>query len=163
VYQQASSVVSYTNPNCYQKSGTGCFAVYGFEYKPGFDDGYILWINDNKPAWTVRAGGFAADEKVQIGPRPIPQEPMYLIINLGMSSNFGFVDLEHLPFPVTMSVDWIRVYQPSDSINYTCDPPDFPTQEYINTYIEAYTNPNLTTWEDDYKQPTPKNKFMGQC
>ena len=62
----------------------------------------------------------------------------YLIINLGMSSNFGFVDVEHLPFPVTMSVDWIRVYQPVDSINYTCDPPDFPTQAYINTYIEAY-------------------------
>lgn len=37
---------------------------------------YILWINDNKHAWTARAGGFAADERVQIGPRPIPQEPM---------------------------------------------------------------------------------------
>ena len=66
---------------------------------------------------------------------PVPQ---YLIINLGMSSNFGFVDLEHLPFPVTMSVDWIRVYQRTDSINYTCDPPEFPTQAYINTYTEAY-------------------------
>lgn len=64
----------------------------------------------------------------------------YLIINLGMSSNFGFVDLEHLPFPVTMSVDWIRVYQQTDSINYTCDPPEFPTQAYINAYIEAYTS-----------------------
>ena len=66
--------------------------------------------------------------------------PQYLIINLGMSSNFGFVDLEHLPFPVVMSVDWIRVYQQTDSINYTCDPPEFPTQAYINTYIDAYTS-----------------------
>lgn len=66
--------------------------------------------------------------------------PQYLIINLGMSSNFGFVDLEHLPFPVTMSVDWIRVYQRTDSINYTCDPPDFPTQAYINAYMDAYTS-----------------------
>lgn len=64
----------------------------------------------------------------------------YLIVNLGMSSNFGFVDLEHLPFPVTMSIDWIRVYQRTDSINYTCDPPEFPTQAYINTYIEAYNS-----------------------
>ena len=99
-----------------------------------------------------------------------------------MSSNFGFVDLEHLPFPVTMSVDWIRVYQRTDSINYTCDPPDFPTQAYINAYIEAYTSqcfcppsisdgkrlihfpdPNLTTWVDDYKQPLPKNSFLGEC
>ena len=30
-------------------------------------------------------------------------------------------------------------------------------------YIEAYTNPNLTTWVDDYKQSIPKNKFLGQC
>lgn len=60
-----------------------------------------------------------------------------------MSSNFGFVDLEHLPFPVTMAIDWIRVYQLTDSINYTCDPPDFPTQDYINTYIEAYTSQYL--------------------
>lgn len=66
--------------------------------------------------------------------------PQYLIINLGMSTNFGFVDVENLPFPVTMSIDWIRVYQQTDSINYTCDPPDFPTQAYINTYIEAYTS-----------------------
>lgn len=71
----------------------------------------------------------------------------YLIVNLGMSSNFGFVDLEHLPFPVTMSVDWIRVYQRTDSINYTCDPPEFPTQAYINTYIDAYTS--------QYFSPTP--------
>jgi hypothetical protein len=39
---------------------------------------YILWINDNKNAWTARAAGFAADDRVQIGPRPIPQEPMVL-------------------------------------------------------------------------------------
>jgi len=66
--------------------------------------------------------------------------PQYLIINLGMSENFGDVDLEHLGFPVTMSVDWIRVYQRTDSIDYTCDPPGFPTQAYINTYIEAYSS-----------------------
>jgi beta-glucanase (GH16 family) len=163
VYQQASSVVSDTNPNCYEKSGSGCFSVYGVEYQPGFDNAYLLWISDNKRSWTARAGGFAADNKVQIGARPIPQEPMYLIMNLGMSTNFGFVDIDHLPFPVTMSVDWIRVYQRADSINYTCDPPDFPTQDYINTYIEAYTNPNLTTWKDDYQQAIPKNRFLGQC
>jgi len=80
VYQQASSVVSYTNPDCYEKSGSGCFAVYGIEYKPGFDDAYILWINDNKHAWTARSGGFAADDRVAIGARPIPQEPMYLLL-----------------------------------------------------------------------------------
>lgn len=101
-------------------------------------------------------------------------------MNLGQSTNFGKVDTEHIPYPVTMSVDYIRVYQPKDGINYGCSPQDFPTADYINQYvpslslpqasnqfviryIEAYTNPNLTTWRDDFKQPFPKNKFLGQC
>ncbi len=33
----------------------------------------------------------------------------------------------------------------------------------ISRYIEAYTNPNLTTWKDDFGQPIPKSKFLGQC
>lgn len=124
----------------------------------------------------------AADTAVEIGPRPIPQEPLYIIANLGMSTNFGEVDLEHLVFPVVMSIDWIRVYQDPDHISYGCDPDDYPTAAYINEYVlflmievsfdshplcyrylEAYTNPNLTTWRDDFKQPFPKNSFLGQC
>jgi beta-glucan synthesis-associated protein KRE6 len=103
-------------------------------------------------------------------------------MNLGISQNFGFVDLEHLTFPTTMRVDYIRVYQPTGSINIGCDPEDFPTEAYINQYvlewrfeglclmrlftfryIEAYTNPNLTTWRTDYGQPFPKSSFLGQC
>ena len=55
-------------------------------------------------------------------------------MNLGMSRNFGYVDLEHLTFPTTMKVDCIRVYQDPDSINIGCDPSDFPTADYINQY-----------------------------
>lgn len=101
-----------------------------------------------------------------------------------MSTNFGDVDLEHLTFPAVMSVDWVRVYQPKNAINIGCDPEDFPTSAYINQYVfiivvpmaisksncssttrylEAYTNPNLTTWRDDYGQPFPKNSFLEQC
>ena len=92
------------------------------------------------PDLSLKSRWYSPPLSPPVVPRSLFLFSQYLIINLGMSSNFGFVDLEHLPFPVTMSVDWIRVYQPSDSINYTCDPPDFPTQEYINTYIEAYTS-----------------------
>lgn len=67
-------------------------------------------------------------------------------MNLGMSKNFGDVDLDHLTFPAEMTIDYIRVYQDPDRINIGCDPKEFPTQDYINTYYEAYTNPNLTTW-----------------
>ncbi|PPQ86626.1 hypothetical protein CVT25_006810 [Psilocybe cyanescens] len=162
VFQQSTSVVSYTNPDCYEFE-KGCYSVYGFEYKPGFDDAYITWISDNEPTWTLRASGMEADPDVEIAARPVPQEPMYLIINLGMSENFGTVDLDNLRFPTKMRVDWIRVYQPKGSINIGCDPKGFPTQAYINEYLEAYTNRNLTTWVDDYKQPMPKNRFLGEC
>ncbi|PBL01189.1 beta-glucan synthesis-associated protein [Armillaria gallica] len=161
-FQQATSGVSLTDQNCYQLA-TGCFSVYGFEYKPGYDDGYITWINNNKAAWTLKGPGVAADTRVEISARPVPQEPMYILVNLGMSENFGYVDLEHLTFPAIMSIDYIRVYQPKDSINVGCNPDDFPTQAYIEEYIEAYTNPNITTWVDDYKQPFPKNSFLKQC
>ena len=52
-----------------------------------------------------------------------------------MSTNFGVVDIKHLQFPVEMHIDWIRVYQPKGQKNIGCDPPAFPTQDYINTYV----------------------------
>lgn len=52
-------------------------------------------------------------------------------MNLGQSTNFGKVDTAHIPYPVTMSVDYIRVYQAKDKLNYGCDPKDFPTAAYI--------------------------------
>lgn len=162
VFQQATSSVTETNPEAYELSGQE-FAVYGFQYVPGFDKAYIAWIANDKVAWTLKQPGMAADKIVEISERPIPQEPMYIIANLGMSTNFGKVDLDHLTFPTTMSIDYIRVYQDPDALNIGCDPKDFPTAEYINTYIEAYTNPNLTTWRDDFKQPFPKNSFLGEC
>ncbi|KAK7444002.1 hypothetical protein VKT23_015399 [Stygiomarasmius scandens] len=162
VYQQATSGIAITNQDCYELN-TGCFATYGFEYAPGFDDAYITWINDDQPAWTIFSAGVGADPVVEISARPVPQEPMYIIVNLGLSANFGFIDFEHLTFPTTMSVDWIRVYQPADKINIGCDPPSFPTATYINTYLEAYTNPNLTTWTDDFGQSYPKNRLVDKC
>lgn len=80
----------------------------------------------------------------------------YMIANLGMSENFGQVDLQHLQFPMHMKVDYIRVYQPKGQENIGCDPEGFPTQAYITQYMEAYTNANLTTWVDDYHQTMPR-------
>ncbi|KAI0801193.1 glycoside hydrolase family 16 protein [Fomes fomentarius] len=162
VYQQATSVVTATNQDAYELTG-GAFSVFGFQYKPGFGDAYIGWINDGKLAWHMTQAGMGPDPISEISDRPVPQEPLYLIVNLGISEKFGFVDFERLTFPTTMRVDWVRVYQDPDAPNIGCDPPDFPTKAYIEEYIEAYTNPNLTTWVDDYKQPMPKNKFQGDC
>ncbi|KAI9574771.1 glycoside hydrolase family 16 protein [Boletus coccyginus] len=154
VLQQATSVVTEINQMCYEGL-SGCYSIYGFEY--------ITWISDNKAAWTLNVAGMASDSAVQISGRPVPQEPMYIIVNLGMSTNFGVVDLDHLPFPAHMRIDYIRVYQPRNARNIGCNPKGFPTAEYINAHIEAYTNPNLTTWSGDYGEPYPKNRFLGEC
>jgi len=82
-----------------------------------------------------------------------------------------------------MKIDYIRVYQPKDARNVGCNPPDFPTADYINQWvfhdrftdtwnqsmlfcarnIRAYTDANLTTWRGDYGQPFPKNSRIDQC
>ncbi|KAL0952798.1 hypothetical protein HGRIS_007023 [Hohenbuehelia grisea] len=162
-FQQTTSGLAITNQNCYELGG-GCYSLYGFEYVPGFDDGYITWINDGKPSWTFHGPGMAGDPLTQIGPRPVPQEPMYIIANLGFSMNFGAIDFDHLTFPTTMSVDYIRVYQRRGAKNIGCDPADFPTAAYIETYKTAYTNANLTLWSD-LGEPAPKNRLMngGKC
>ncbi|TFK84551.1 glycoside hydrolase family 16 protein [Polyporus arcularius HHB13444] len=162
VYQQATSVVTKTNQDAYEFSGQQ-YSVYGFQYKPGVGDAYIGWITDGQLAWTLRQPGVGPDPISEISDRPIPGEPMYLIMNLGISENFGFVDYDNLVFPSTLRVDWIRVYQDPNAINIGCDPDGFPTQAYIETYKDAYYNADLTTWVDDYKQQIPKNRFMGDC
>lgn len=71
---------------------------------------------------------------MEIAARPISQEPMYIIANLGFSTNFvADIDFTALQFPATMSIDYVRVYQPKNAINIGCDPEDFPTAKYIET------------------------------
>ncbi|KAI9513053.1 beta-glucan synthesis-associated [Russula earlei] len=162
VFQQAVSGLAITDQTAYELSGGG-FSIYGYEYKPGAADGYITWISNNAASWTLLSAAMGPDNLTEIGTRPIPQEPMYIIANLGISPNFGAIDFTALTFPTTMRIDYIRVYQPSNQINIGCDPSAFPTEAYINQYIEAYTNPNLTTWQGDYGQAFPKNSFLNQC
>ncbi|THV01902.1 glycoside hydrolase family 16 protein [Dendrothele bispora CBS 962.96] len=164
-YQEATSVVTDTDSNCYELGGTGCFSVYGFEYKPGFDNAYITWVSGGAASWTLLSSAMNGDDRVDISSRPVSQEPMYILMNLGISPGFvnDNIDFAHLQFPATMLVDYVRVYQDPSAINIGCDPPAFPTKDYINRYIEAYTNPNLTTWVDDFHQSIPKNNLVDQC
>ncbi|KAF5358816.1 hypothetical protein D9758_008569 [Tetrapyrgos nigripes] len=162
VWQQAASAVSMTDQDCYELN-TGCFSTYGFEYLPGFDDSYITFINNNRASWTVKQSALDPDSETEVSTRLISREPMYMIVNLGLSEGFSWIDYANLTFPTTMRVDWIRVYQHQDKINIGCDPTDFPTAAYINKFQEAYTNWNLTTWVDSYGQTIPKNRLVDQC
>lgn len=161
-FQQTTSGLAFTNSDCYEL-GKKCFSVYGYEYAPGAT-GYINWIVNDTISWGIKAPGLAADSAAEIGARPIPTEPMYIIMNLGISPSFAHgVDFTQLQFPATMLVDYVRVYQPSNAHNVGCDPPERPTMAYINAYPEAYTNPNLTLWgSPQYNQTLPKNRLVNK-
>jgi beta-glucan synthesis-associated protein KRE6 len=75
-----------------------------------------------------------ANSVTEISARPVPLEPMYIIVNLGLSESFGAIEYDKIPFPVHMYVDYIRVYQPKGKTNIGCDPKDMPTADYITKY-----------------------------
>ena len=93
----------------------------------------------------------------------------YIIFNLGMSNNFGGIDWDNLNklWPFEMVIDWVRVYQDPEAINVGCDTPDYPTKDYIEKHIEAYTNSNLTLWgntpeEGGYGAEWPLNRLYSK-
>lgn len=121
------SGVSSADQEATQREGDNSFGEYGFEYEPG-DDGYVLWTSAGKPSWKVFSEALAADGVMQISKRTISGEPLYLILNLGLSQGFGTIHWPEMEFPYVMSVDWVRVYQRQDSQNVGCDPPEYPTK-----------------------------------
>lgn len=102
-----------------------------------------------------------------VGQRLIPEEPMSIVFNLGISPNWQGVDLTTMTFPTEMVIDYVRVYQRTDSQNIGCDPPDYPTMDYISRHQEAYTNPQLQFWTSSpagANNTFPKNGlYNGGC
>ena len=160
-FQQAISAVSTLNISWYEFGpDSGYFQIYGYEYLNDDENGYITWYVGDNPTWTIYSHALHPDGN--IGWRRISREPMSIIMNLGISNNWAYIDWQMIYFPVTMSVDYVRVYQPANNISVGCDPEGFPTYDYIEQHREAYYNPNMTSWKMagyDY----PKNILTGNC
>ncbi|KAG0284736.1 hypothetical protein BGZ96_010908 [Linnemannia gamsii] len=83
----------------------------------------------------------------------IPQEPMSIVVGLGLLQDELLLDPE-LAFPAVMKIDYIRLYQPRQQRNggkaggMSCDPVDHPTAAYIRTHPRAYSDPGVNTWAD---------------
>jgi beta-glucanase (GH16 family) len=142
VYQQAVSGLSNLNNQWYDGQS---YQTYAFEYTPG-SDGTITWYIGSTPTWTLDARAIGPNGN--IGQRVIPQEPMAMVINFGMSNGFSALNLTGLEplMPATMRVDYLRIYQDEGSEMVTCDPPGYPTTDYIKEHPIPYNNPNLTHW-----------------
>ena len=141
-YQEAMSGLTNLNNNWYNGKD---YAEYSFYYTPGAN-GEITWTVGGVPSWKLDYRAIGPNGNV--GQRVIPQEPMSLIMNFGMSTGFSAINFTGIAnvLPATMRFDYVRIYQRSDSVSVTCDPDDYPTTSYINQHIEAYTNPNKTHW-----------------
>ncbi|KAJ9075409.1 beta-glucan synthesis-associated protein [Entomophthora muscae] len=140
--QQAVSALTKLPTTIYEGRNYATFAV---EYQPG-TDGYITWFVDDKPTWTLDADALDANKASKVSRRLIPEEPMYMIFNLAMSSKFSPIS-ENLKFPNHYLIDHVRIYQHPDRKSVTCDPEDYPTSNYIDTHRKAYYNKNWTNWE----------------
>ncbi|KAJ7712456.1 glycoside hydrolase family 16 protein [Mycena metata] len=161
--QQAVSGLTYIPSTVYSDQDYG---IYGIEYwsdSKNRDDGYITWISSGSESWQLTPTAVGPDTTVDIGQRLIPEEPMYIIFNLGMSPGFQHQDFMHMTFPNKMYIDYVRVYQREDVANGVgCNPPNYPTADYINNHLVAYTNPNLTVWADA-NYTFPKNSLWDTC
>ncbi|GAA5893705.1 hypothetical protein JCM6882_007884 [Rhodosporidiobolus microsporus] len=161
VYQQATSGVTYCDPKAYELDGGG-FSVYGFEYDNDLDDGYITWFSGGKKDWTLTAAAMGPNADSGVSQRPISQEPHYVILNLGISDSFQTIDYRHLQFPAVMKISSVRIYQQEGKENMGCDPKSHPTSKYIEDHLNAYSNPNLTTWHQAGYE-FPKNRLKDGC
>ena len=158
--QQAVSGTTTLNVSWYSEGDNEHnFQTYGYEYLNDDDDGYLTWVGMD-PTVTVHAKALGPNGNV--GRRLMSKEPMSLVMNFGISNNWAYIDWNALHFPLTMRIDHVRVYQPEDAINVSCDPDDYPTSDYIEAHPKAYQNNNLTTWEQT-GYGWPKNKLLHQC
>ncbi|EKM53338.1 glycoside hydrolase family 16 protein [Phanerochaete carnosa HHB-10118-sp] len=173
--QQAISCLTDLPDDMFQGSGQQ-FTTLGFEYWADPDnpeDGFITWQTDGQPSYRLGATAVGPDMGANgsmVGQRRIAEEPMSIILNLGISNNWQTIDLSTMEFPAVMLVDYVRVYQRKGQTNIGCDPPGYPTTDYINNHMEAYTNPNLTFWSDSQPgigngagYPWPKNALHDGC
>ncbi|KAF8442849.1 glycoside hydrolase family 16 protein [Boletus edulis BED1] len=163
IYQQAVSAVTFVDDQNY---GGQHYATYGFEYWSDPNDrasGYITWYSQSAQTWKITSPSVGPDSVTQISSRLISEEPMFIILNLGMSPSFQGQDYHSLQFPSAMYVDYVRLYQRQglqDALS--CDPPGHPTAAYINSHLNAYSDPNITTWEQAGYQ-FPLNKLTNTC
>lgn len=139
------------------------FHEYTVDWQPG-ESGYIKWYINGIMIHSINAS------TLNVTGGMIPDEPMYLLMNVAMSSTWGFVSPpppgcgpHGVPcfdcgkpvcscacpsnlcdnFPAHMLIDSVRVYQnadPGEQHIVGCSPPSKPTSTYIKGHQSFYMN-----------------------
>lgn len=139
--QQAMSGLTNLNNHWYNDTE---YQLYAFDYTPG-DTGDVTWYVGKDKTWTLDARALGPNGNV--GQRMIPNEPMAIVMNLGMAYSFAPIDdIIKNYLPGFMRIDYVRIYQDPDEESVTCDPPGYETTQYIKDHPVAYNNMNVTSW-----------------
>ncbi|CCH46325.1 Beta-glucan synthesis-associated protein [Wickerhamomyces ciferrii] len=156
-------VVDKEQPNVVYEDEETHFQKFAVEYLSKAEkrkDTYTRFFVGDEPTVTIQGEVFHPDGN--IGWRDMSKEPMSIILNLGISTAWSNIDWLFINFPVQFQIDYVRIYQPKGKTQLTCDPGDYPTQDYISKHLNAYMNPNLTSWEAAGYE-FPKNKLVHGC
>jgi beta-glucanase (GH16 family) len=138
-FQQAVSATTLLNNEWYDGNA---YQKYAFEYVPGTSNGKIAWFVGEDQSFMM--DGRAIGPNGNVAARQVSEEPMSMVLNLGISGSWSEILISDLLFPTVMHIDYVRLYQKPDQTSVTCDPPGYPTTEYISAHPEPYNNPNLT-------------------
>jgi len=145
------------------------YRTFRVEWKDG-DKGYIRWYLEGVFVFEIKAESLGRYSVCTEGPantgphcvytpkRLMPSEPMSVVMNSALGQWGGGAASTEGKLPGQMYVDWVRVYQRPDRYNIGCDPPDFPTKEYIKAnqdlYGEAVKPEGDETCPGIYPKPT---------
>ncbi|ORY89409.1 family 16 glycoside hydrolase, partial [Leucosporidium creatinivorum] len=152
VNQESASVITLTDDTSYDGKG---YTTFGFEYEK---DKAITWAVNATPSWQLSAAAIGPNAEAQISQRLISEEPMSIILNLGISESFQPPEWGKIQFPGVLRFDYVRVYQ-KGTPQVTCDPASHPTADYINRHLDVYNNPNITIWDSSNNLTFPKNRL----
>jgi len=169
IFQECASGLTQVPDDGFQEAGQR-FVTYGVEYEPDWSgDGknsYVTWYVDGKPSWTVFGSALGPQKDQDIGQRLIPVEPMSIIMNLGMAPGFQpvrFTGANAMTLPTSMLVNYVRLYQADgQSSKVSCDPPDHPTADYINSHLDLYLNHDYVRFNQS-NHTWSKNAIMDGC
>ncbi|GAB9469701.1 Beta-glucan synthesis-associated protein [Globisporangium polare] len=134
------------------------FLVYQIEWVTG-PTGYVRWMLAGQPLFEVPASAIVNPPQDGSKTNPVKvmiEEPMYMIINVALSSTWGTTPpnaggpcrgtdaaLNKIcdDFPMKMKIDYIRLYQdtsPASKMQVGCDPASHPTKQWIADHIDEY-------------------------
>ncbi|KAG9062003.1 hypothetical protein KI688_006723 [Linnemannia hyalina] len=131
------------------------FSLNSNRYPPLLSTSHSLLHHQSPPPSPLTASptkekdAWYKDAKTLPPTTSIPQEPMSIVLSLGLLQEELLLDPE-LQFPAVMKVDYIRLYQPRQEEEgnekgewLSCDPLDHPTAEYIRAHSRVYSDPDV--------------------